>query len=642
MVRSNKDLVVGLALAGLAALAGACSKQGAEPTGFGVNVTVDATGLSTDERKAIITDQLTVVSDKAGDAPVKRVLPDLPKAIQGGTVKFHYTPGASITKSDKLTFGLDVIGAGSKLIASGTSETVPLAANAVEAKIVLISVAGGNDGGPNDGGGNDATDANPGDIVNPGGKANGVACVTDDECGTAFCTDGVCCNERCQEQCATCNGATKGVCTAYAADTDPEFECSPNPDAGTDAGAAEAGTVDGSTDGDQGDGPVINTPDGGLMTTPRLCASTCNGARACKFPDTTRSCGMAFCNTSGEIASFVCDGKGGCGPLLTECQHYKCTDATGACGTSCNGTGDCLSTDFCDGNTLKCVAKKGNGLTCATPDECASNACSGPAGGKVCCNTACDGQGQSCTMAGAVGKCQCQGVTCAAGVACQVFYRDADGDGYGNASGTIALGTAAAGCMGSTPPAGFVADNSDCDDGDANVHPGQTAFFTTASAGLHIWDYDCDKTILKQTPEYPGGMCKFCGPVGGCSAYTLTCNTANQASSFQCPQEFSGIIKFDEPLSTDAPIARPTPTSAAASSSGGAASAGSLAPRAAGVSPIIPIGTQCCGCFANDRTGFLGTVACGVTTNTWTCQPCAAAGQGPAPLVATSKTQACR
>jgi len=252
-----------------------------------------------------------------------------------------------------------------------------------------------------------------------------------------------------------------------------------------------------------------------------------------------------------------------------------------------------------------------------TPDQCGSNACSGPAGGNVCCNTSCDGQGQTCTQAGAVGKCQCAGLTCAAGVACQVFYRDGDGDGYGNALGTIAASTAAAGCMGSRPPAGFVADNTDCDDGDANVHPGQTAFFTTVSAGLHIWDYDCDKTITKQTPEYPGKACTFCGAVGSCQLTSATCQSANQASAFQCPQEFVGIIKLDEPLSLDAPTSR------------GIAAPSGVVPLATGVTPIVPIVpifNQCCGCYANDRTGFLGAVNCGATTNTYTCNPCAAAG----------------
>jgi hypothetical protein len=45
-----------------------------------------------------------------------------------------------------------------------------------------------------------------------------------------------------------------------------------------------------------------------------------------------------------------------------------------------------------------------------------------------------------------------------------VFYRDADGDGYGSASsGTI---------MGCAPPPGYVSNNADCDDGDAAIHPG--------------------------------------------------------------------------------------------------------------------------------------------------------------------------
>jgi hypothetical protein len=651
MMRSNRNLVVGLTLFGLAAVAAAsCSKQGAEPTAFGVNVIVDATMLSADQRNSITTDKLTVSSNKAGDQPVSHVLPDLPAAIKGGTVKFHYTPSASITKNDTLQFTLDVLH-NATVVGSGSSGPVPLAANAVEAHIVLKPGSGGNDGGPNDAENNDTnnnTDVNPGDIVNPGGMANGASCTKGSECGTGFCTDGVCCNEACQDTCASCNLTnTKGTCTAYAADTDPEFECSPNPDAGSgssDAGSSDAGSSDaGSTDAGSSDGPVINTPDGGIMTMPNTCASKCGGGRSCKFPDSTKSCGKPFCNTSGEIAAFVCDSKGGCGPLLTECTHYKCTDATGACGTSCNTSDDCLSTDFCNGNLTppQCTPKKGNGLACVTPDQCSSNACSGPAGGKVCCNTSCDGQGQTCTAAGSVGKCQCAGVTCAAGVACQIFYRDADGDTYGNASGTILAGTAAAGCMGSTPPAGFVADNTDCDDGDANVHPGQTAFFTTASAGLHIWDYDCNKTVDKQTPEYPGGTCKFCGPVGACSAYSLTCSSAGQASSWQCPQEFSGIIKFDEPLSTDAPLITPIATPLAPSA-GAAAAPDSLVPRAGAVGPIIPIGLQCCGCFANDRTGYLTTVNCGITANTYTCQTCAAAGAGPAPVVATSKTQACR
>jgi hypothetical protein len=45
------------------------------------------------------------------------------------------------------------------------------------------------------------------------------------------------------------------------------------------------------------------------------------------------------------------------------------------------------------------------------------------------------------------------------------FYRDADGDGYGNSALTTQACSA---------PAGFVGNNTDCDDGNANINPGRT------------------------------------------------------------------------------------------------------------------------------------------------------------------------
>jgi hypothetical protein len=192
-------------------------------------------------------------------------------------------------------------------------------------------------------------------------------------------------------------------------------------------------------------------------------------------------------------------------------------------------------------------------------------------------------------------------------------------------------GTAKAGCAG-TPPAGtpkFVADNTDCDDGDSNVHPGQTAFFPTKSRnGLGSFDYNCDGKDEKETPEYVGGSCKFCGSPGSCSLSSATCSTANTASSFQCPQEFYiPIRQLSEPISIDIePL-------------GGLTSRASVTPV-----PIVPIPNrlECCGCLANDRTGFLAAVNCGASANTFTCQPCAAAGQGPAKSTSAAKTQACR
>ena len=61
----------------------------------------------------------------------------------------------------------------------------------------------------------------------------------------------------------------------------------------------------------------------------------------------------------------------------------------------------------------------------------------------------------------------------------QDFHRDADGDGYGNPEEHV---------LACTAPAGYVEDESDCDDGNAAVHPG-------LSDGCDAVDNDCDGTV---------------------------------------------------------------------------------------------------------------------------------------------------
>jgi hypothetical protein len=46
---------------------------------------------------------------------------------------------------------------------------------------------------------------------------------------------------------------------------------------------------------------------------------------------------------------------------------------------------------------------------------------------------------------------------------CTIYYRDLDNDGYGNPASST---------TGTTPPAGYVANNTDCNDNNASVHPG--------------------------------------------------------------------------------------------------------------------------------------------------------------------------
>jgi hypothetical protein len=88
------------------------------------------------------------------------------------------------------------------------------------------------------------------------------------------------------------------------------------------------------------------------------------------------------------------------------------------------------------------------------------------------------------------------------------FYRDADGDTFGDPGSTAEACTA---------PPGYVADSTDCDDTNAAVHPG-------ASESCNLVDDDCDGTVDEgvQTTFYLDADGDGHGQVGG-GATTLAC-----------------------------------------------------------------------------------------------------------------------
>lgn len=435
-----------------------------------------------------------------------------------------------------------------------------------------------------------------------GGKANGEACANGSDCTSTFCTDGVCCEQSCSGVCESCK-IDRGKCVPVPDGQNPDNECKPEPlpDAGvgpepdadiapTDAGG-EGGIEAGQADG----GNEINLPDGGVTQDDTKCSvGMCNGQRACKFPGKEVTCGTQFCNSPTQAAGYQCDGKGHCGIEVETCKSFVCEN--NECRVDCASNDDCQSTHFCDGD-FKCKPRKGNGVTCANPNECQSGFCIVEGGSGVCCNSDCtEVPGGTCKSAGAVGSCKCP--KCGA-AACRLFYRDADNDTFGDKTGTIALNTATDGCEGAAPPTGFSASKDDCDDGDANVRPNQTAYFGTPNAKVGF-DYNCNGTLEKAYKEYDGSSCQFCSLErdNTCSS-AATCSTASAQSRLTCKPYKSIII-----------------------GGGGITCGYSTLPQ------------------VSNTAGFITTVNCGVSSSAYrTCGKCTIKGGPPAVTNSTVQQQ---
>jgi hypothetical protein len=560
----------GLLAAGLLCLSVAvgCAKEDASPPGdFGVNVVVDARGLAETVRTRIARGSLT--AEAPGAAPVVRPVTIASEAIKSGELRFRYIPART---TGTLALAFEALDAAGAVVASGRTSS-PLTLTAGRAVTGLLTLmAGGGDGG---------VDA-PSD--HPSLKGNGEACSAKEECGSGFCVEGVCCNSACSGLCESCVAGQRGRCDPAPDGTDPKLQCGPAtpPDAGV---SPDADPTD-ATGADRG----IEPPDGGFQGSNQTCAGKCNGARACRYPGTEKSCGNRWCNTASEVAAMTCDGQGACGPTLSACTDYACVD--GACKTRCAAHEDCQAgTTYCNAGNM-CALKKADGLGCVTGDECRSGHCAGGGSGSgVCCNSACENP-FTCTET--PGRCKCPGVTCVAGIACQVFYKDADGDTFGDKFGTLNNGGAQAACA-NTPPPGFVASATDCDDGDASAKPGQTAFFDVASRGKGTYDYDCDGRIVKGLPENLGSTCKFC--TGGedlfsCGKPTATCASKGQTAGLTCSVKCNSDGRFFL-------------------------------------------------CFCQPSDGFVAVADCGVPSEFKVCGTCAEIGQAPSSPYSYNRKQTC-
>lgn len=108
------------------------------------------------------------------------------------------------------------------------------------------------------------------------------------------------------------------------------------------------------------------------------------------------------------------------------------------------------------------------------------------------------------------------------------FYQDSDGDTYGNPSVTQAACSA---------PSGYVANNTDCYDSNANANPGSSTC-STAHRGDGSFDYNCDgssarcSTLLGSGSSCSAAAClSYCSGGSSCAcAYPTTCSVTGTAT----------------------------------------------------------------------------------------------------------------
>jgi MYXO-CTERM domain-containing protein len=145
------------------------------------------------------------------------------------------------------------------------------------------------------------------------------ACTKDDDCATRFCTDGVCCDARCDEPCRTCGSGTCGLVTSGQDDH-------------------------------------------------------CNGISSCSATGACIRANGQPCQTSSECASGVCDRDDGvcCDRACDgECNTCKSDKSPGTCTVLIAGTAPVNCLPFaCDGKNEQCPTKCEGDIACARPNVC--------------------------------------------------------------------------------------------------------------------------------------------------------------------------------------------------------------------------------------------------------------------------------
>ena len=362
-------------------------------------------------------------------------------------------------------------GPDSLLAPDAPSIDAPQKLDALDGSMDLPSIGDAPSLGPDAAGSDSRIDAGP--DTAPSGSPPGATCSKAAECASNNCSDGVCCDFACTGSCQSCALSGKvGTCSAVT-------------------GAPASG----------------HPPCGGGGS----CAGSCNGQSAsCYYPGATTACATAVCVNGSATPARACDGAGNCSSAgAIPCGAFIC--GTAACFSSCTDNSQCVSGAACVSG--KCTVCSTGQTVC--PNLCTNlqsdNSHCGACSGSVCsANQQCSGG--ACLLAD--GQPCLSDVQCAAGK-CSLFYQDADGDGYPTMSYKLGWCNVSASKTAGFIPAPSNPANWDCCDGTENgfpgpaeVHPGQTAYFTQPASNCTIgYDYDCSGLAEKQSEPDVNDTC---------------------------------------------------------------------------------------------------------------------------------------
>lgn len=229
-------------------------------------------------------------------------------------------------------------------------------------------------------------------------RVRGATCSEGRECASGHCVDGVCCDRECDGACEACTiaagGHSNGTCSFAVGSGSPS--CSPFACNGAGAQCPVVCSADADCASDhrcESGACVPRLPNGSVCDAGRVCLSgACVDGRCCNeaCDGGCQACSVAAGSSADGVCAIVAgsgadSGSGSCAP-------YVCDGSAPDCPTSCVLDEDCAGDHWCSAGA--CVPTKDLGESCERERQCGSGNCVD----EVCCDSACDGACEACSL----------------------------------------------------------------------------------------------------------------------------------------------------------------------------------------------------------------------------------------------------